>query len=161
MAKLKYYTLAGTSFIGGALLAAGSRVTSDDLGSYRDPADGKTKPVKPGELLIETDEAGRPLTDDGALALQGVLGDIAGQPIAAVAPFSPNPTRPQGAPSQPAGGVSLAENALQTEPATGVESEEAAAARAEQAENNADAVAAIGAAGSPAPEAPQRRGSNK
>ena len=154
---LKYYRLTEVSFIGGALLAAGSIVTSQDLGTYTDPADGKEKEVKPGSALVEVDEAGKPKTDAGARALQAVLGNIAPMEIAAVAPFSPNPTRPQGAPTQAPGGLSLAENDLpQTAPAQGVESDEAAQARGEQAEKAAEAVQAM-TAGQPKPEKPQRR----
>jgi len=153
--ELKHYVLIGVSFIGGSLLAPGSRVTSDDLGTYRDPATGTERPVKPGETLVEVTEDGKPIDDAAAWKLQGIAGQLSDMPIAAVQPFSPNPTAPQGAPAQAPGGVSLVEGHLRTAPPEGVESNAAAAARAEQASNSANAVAAMTAG-----EAPKRRGSS-
>ncbi len=151
--ELKHYVLIGVSFIGGSLLAPGSRVTSDDLGTYRDPSTGTERPVKPGETLVEVTEDGRPIDEVAAWKLQSVAGQLSDMPIAAVSPFSPNPTAPQGAPAQAPGGVSLVEGHLRTGPAVGVESDAAAAARAEQAGNNAKAVEAMTAG-----EKPRRRG---
>lgn len=153
--ELKHYVLTGVSFIGGSLLAPGSRVTSDDLGTYRDPATGQERAVKPGETLVEVTEDGRPIDDTAAWKLQSVAGMVGDMPIAAVQPFSPNPTAAQGAPAQAPGGVSLVEGHLRTGPAQGVESDEAAAARAEQASNSAKAVEAMTAG-----EKPRRRGSS-
>lgn len=154
-AGMKHYVLIETSFIGGSLLAPGSRVTSVDLGTYTDPTTGTVRPVKPGETLVEVHEDGSPVDRASADKLRAVAGDVAGIPIAAVQPFSPNPTRPQGAPTQPPGGVSLVEGALRTQPPQGVESNEAAQARADQAGNAAQAVAAMTAG-----EKPRRRGSS-
>lgn len=154
----KHFVLSGVSFIGGALLAVGSRVTSDDLGTYIDPKDGEEKDVTPGRTLIEIDGAtGQPVNKADYAALQGIAGSLSVEPIAAVAPFAPNPTKAQGSPTQPPGGVSLANNALRTGPAEGVESNDAAAARLEQAVNAAKATQAIGSERRPAPEAPTRR----
>lgn len=153
MAKLKYFILVAPSFIGGALLAPGSRVTSDDLGTYTDPATGKEKPVKPGETLAEIDERGNPVSEDDALKMNAVADELAGMPIAPVQPFSPNPTKAQAAPAQPPGGVALVEKSLNTAPAEGVESDEAAAARAAHADEQAKTVGAITA------ESPKRRNS--
>lgn len=153
--ELKHYVLIGVSFIGGSLLAPGSRVTSDDLGTYRDPGTGTERPVKPGETLVEVTEDGRPIDEAAAWKLQSIAGQLSDMPIAAVQPFSPNPTRPQGAPAQAPGGVSLVEGHLRTAPPEGVESNVAAAARAEQADNSAAAVAAMTAG-----EAPRRRSSS-
>lgn len=151
--ELKHYVLVGVSFIGGSLLAPGSRVTSDDLGTYRDPSTGRELPVKPGETLVEVTEDGRPIDETAAWKLQSIAGQLSVMPIAAVQPFSPNPTAAQGAPAQAPGGVSLAEQHLRTGPATGVESDAAAAARSEQADNSAKAVEAMTAG-----QAPRRRG---
>lgn len=152
--KLKHYVLIGVSFIGGSLLAPGSRVTSDDLGTYRDPSSGEERSVKPGETLVEVNEDGTPVDETSAWRLQSVAGDLSDMPIAAVQPFSPNPTAPQGAPAQAPGGVSLVEGHLRTSPPQGVESNAAAQARADQAGNSADAVAAMTAG-----VTPRRRGS--
>lgn len=153
--KLRHFVVVSASFIGGSLLAPGSRVTSDELGTYKDPRTGEQVPVKPGETLVEVNADGSPVDDAAADKLAAVAGDAAGIPIAAVQPFSPNPTRPQGAPGQPAGGVSLAEGQLRTLPAEGVESNAAAEARAEQGENAAAAVAAMTAG-----DRPRRRGAS-
>lgn len=155
MAKLRHFILTDVSFIGGVLLAAGSRITSDDLGTYVDPADGKTKPVKPGETLVEVDETGAPVNDRDYDRLRTVLADVAGVPIAPVMPFAPNATKAQAAPAQPPGGVAIAENQLPLRPANGVESDEAAEARRQQADNAADTVEAM--TNGPKSEAPQRR----
>lgn len=152
---LKHYILTGVSFIGGSLLAPGSRVTSDDLGTYRDPATGTERPVKPGETLVEVTEDGRPIDETAAWKLQSLAGQMSDMPIAAVQPFSPNPTAAQGAPAQSPGGLQLVEGHMRTGPATGVESDAAAAARAEQAGNQASAVQAMTAG-----EKPRRRGSS-
>lgn len=150
--KLRHYVLTGVSFIGGTLLAPGSRVTSDDLGTYRDPVSGEELPVKPGELLVEVNPDGSPIDDVAAWKLQSIAGQLSDMPIAAVQPFAPNPTQPQGAPAQPPGGVSLVDRQLRTSPADGVESDAAAAARSDQAGRQATAVAAMTAG-----EKPRRR----
>lgn len=152
--RTRHFVLVATSFIGGSLLAPGSRVTDADLGTYVDPADGRTKAVKPGETLVEVNEDGSPIDQAGAYKLQAIAGDTTGYQVAAVAPFSPNPTRPQGAPTQTAGGVSLVEGQLRTLPPEGVESNAAADARSQQAENAARSVDAMTAG-----VEPRRRGS--
>ena len=156
----KHFVLSEVSFIGGALLAVGSRVTSDDLGTYIDAKDGKEKEVSPGRTLIEIDgDTGQPVNKGDYAALQGIAGSLSVEPIAAVAPFAPHPTRAQGAPAQPPGGVSLAERGLRTGPAEGVESNEAAAARLEQAVNAAKTTEALGGGSTrrPAPDPVTRR----
>jgi hypothetical protein len=153
--ELKHYVTIGVSFIGGSLLAVGSRVTSDDLGTYRDPSSGVERQVKPGETLVEVNADGTPVDATAAWRLQSVAGNLSDMPIAAVQPFAPNPTAPQGAPAQPPGGVSLVEGHLRTSPPQGVESDEAAQARADQAGRSADSVAAMTAG-----EAPRRRGAS-
>lgn len=150
--KLRHFVTTEVQFIAGSLLAPGSRVTSDDLGQFRDPVSGDMRAVEPARSMVEVDANGQPIDDLNAAKMQGVVGDFAGVPIAAVQPFSPNPTRPQGAPTQPPGGVSLADNALHVLPPEGVESNAAAAARAEQADASSKAVQAITAG-----EAPKRR----
>lgn len=161
---IKHYMLTAPAFIGGALLVAGSRINSDDLGTAEKPVldkDGKptgkteTVEVAPPKDAIEVDEHGVPKRKEDSDLLASVVGDVAGVPIAPVQPHAPNPTHPQGAPAQPAGGVQVVDRQLPTEPAEGVESNEAAEARADQREAAQDTAQAI----SDKAEAPKRRGS--
>lgn len=103
--KYRRFLLAEVAFIGGTLLAAGSVVTSDDLGEYKDPKDGKLKPVKPPMSSIEIDEAGRPVTAEGAEAYAALVGSLPPAP-AEIQPFTPGGG--QALPSQGPGGVQLA-----------------------------------------------------
>lgn len=165
MAKIKHYMLTEAAFIGGALLVAGSRINSDDLGTAEKPVldkegkpTGKTETVQvaPPKTAIEVDENGVPKsTADADLLAQAVAG-VSGVPIAPVQPHAPNPTHPQGAPAQPAGGVQVVDRQLPTEPAQGVESNEAADARAEQREAASETAEKIAAK----TEAPKRRGAS-
>lgn len=152
---MKRYMLTEPGFFG-SLLAPGSIITEADLGKKTVKEDGKSKEVqvKPPASAVEVDENGVPKDKEAATALAAVIGDVADQPIAAVAPFSPNPTQPQGAPAQHAGGLQLAEKQLATAPAEGVESNEAAEAREEQAEAKAETVEKVAAKA----EEPKRRG---
>jgi hypothetical protein len=150
---MKRYILAEPHYIGGVLLAAGSIVTDDDLGTFKAPADderGKYLPngqlnpdfkprfkagdevqVEAGSQLIEVDAKGSPKNkaDERRLTEAGI--SAAPIEVAPVAPHAPNPTQPQGLPAHGTGelqppGVYV--------PGDGVESDEAAEAREEQQE---------------------------
>lgn len=127
----RYFIVSEVSFIGGSMLAPGSRVTSDDLGEYKDPTTGEMTPVTPGTTLIETDENGELLDDERAEELQQVLGGLR---VGASTSLSVPPTAP--------GGARLAQNNLVDAPG---------------GDNEAEAVLAM-TAGQPSPEAPKRRG---
>lgn len=103
--KYRRFLLAEVAFIGGTLLAAGSVVTSEDLGEFKDPKDGKIKAVKPPLSSIEIDEAGRPVTAEGAEAYAQLVGSLPPAP-AEVMPFTPGGG--QALASQAPGGVQLA-----------------------------------------------------
>lgn len=156
------FVVIAPSFIGGSLLAPGSRVTQDDLGYASDPVTGAVVPTKAGDTLAAINPDGSPFDDEAAYKLHSIAGQLGEMPIAAVAPFSPNPTRPQGAPAQPPGGVMMAENQMRTAPAVGVESDQAAAARLEHSDNAAAMVQAMTAGderrSAVAPIPPARRG---
>jgi len=113
------------AFIAATLLVEGSIVTEDDLGTKEVPVldkagkpTGKTKrvQVRPPSTAIEVNAKGEPVSDSDADMLAAMAEGKT--EIAAVRPHAPNPTEPQGAPAQPAGGVQVAENDLSTEPAT-------------------------------------------
>ena len=158
---MKRYFLVSSSFIAGNLLAPGSIITDDDL--------GKKTVTKGDKTTIEVDANGQLKTEEGALAMQAVVGSAVPMQIAPVAPFAPNPTHAQGAPAQPAGGLQFAEGQLPTAPAVGVESNEAAEARAEQQEAATEIVEAVAekagdgepAKGSTAKAEPVKRRSGK
>lgn len=104
-AKFKRFLLSEVAFIGGTLLAPGSIVTSDDLGTFKDPKDGKEKPVRAPASAIEVDESGRPVSSDDADAYASLVGSMPA-PAAEIAPFAPGGG--QAMPSQQPGGVQLA-----------------------------------------------------
>lgn len=103
--KYRRFLLAEVAFIGGTLLAAGSIITSDDLGEYKDPKDGKPKPVKPPLSSIEIDENGRPVTAEGMEAYTSLIGSLPPAP-ADIQPFTVGGG--QALPTQAPGGVQLA-----------------------------------------------------
>tara|TARA_A100000171_G_scaffold52760_1_gene72853 strand:- start:836 stop:1342 length:507 start_codon:yes stop_codon:yes gene_type:complete len=142
---MKRYFLVESAFVAGNLLAPGSIITDDDLGKKTVTKGSKTSTVqvRPPSTAIEVDTNGQPKTEEGALAMQAVVGSAVPMQIAPVAPFAPNPTHAQGAPAQPAGGLQFAEGQLPTAPAVGVESNEAAEARAEQQEAATEVVQAV------------------
>lgn len=144
MANIKHYMLTEPAFIAGALLTAGSRINSNDLGFKTVTEKGKPKKiaVRPPSTAIEVDERGNPKSEADADLLASVASGNEGVPIAPVQPHAPNPTLPQGAPAQPAGGVQVAENQVQAEPAQTAAPEASADAAAES-------------------EAPKRRASSK
>lgn len=109
MAKLKIYMLTQAAFIAGTLLAPGSRITSDDLGTFKD-GDGKDQPVRPPSTAIEVDANGQPVSDEDGAAFEAML---------SAAPIDPDLISPVsigaggiGAPAQAPGGVHLAANQL-------------------------------------------------
>lgn len=101
----KRYMLAEVAFIGGTLLAVGSIVTSDDLGTYKDPKTGKKKPVRPPASSIEVDENNRPVSAEDGDNYAQLVGTLPA-PAADIAPFTPGGG--QGMPAQPPGSVQLA-----------------------------------------------------
>lgn len=107
--KFKRFLLSEVAFIGGTLLAPGSVVTSDDLGTFKDPKDGKEKAVKPPASSIEIDENGRPVSDDDADAYASLVGTLPA-PAAEIQPFTVGGG--QAMPSQAPGGPQLAGNQL-------------------------------------------------
>lgn len=109
MAKVKIYMLTQAAFIAGTLLAPGSRITSEDLGTFKD-GDGKDQPVRPPSTAIEVDARGAPVSEDDASAYEAML---------SAAPIDPGLVSPVsigaggiGAPAQAPGGVHLAANQL-------------------------------------------------
>ena len=124
---MKTYILAEPHFIGGTLLAAGSRVSEADL-TVSGP-NGKQERIDPGDGLIEVDPKGQPKSREDAARLQAL--GVSAQPIevAPVAPHAPNPTMPQALPPH-AVGEALPPGEFV--PADGVESDEARASREAQ-----------------------------
>lgn len=122
MAALKHYIVVRESFLGegagATLVAAGSRVNSEQLGR-----------TQPGSNLAEVDENGRPVNDDEARKLAEMGLDNVPAQVAAVQPHAPNPTRPQAIPPRPLGSQPLVERDQRYQPSQGVESDEAKAAR--------------------------------
>lgn len=120
---MKRYMLTSPAFVAATLLVEGSIITQADLGKKTVPVlgkdgkpTGKTKEVdvRPPSDAIEVDAKGNPVNAADEDLLAGLSTEKTA--IAAVQPHAPNPTEPQGAPSQAAGGVQVAENALPTEP---------------------------------------------
>ena len=135
----KRYQLTEPAFIGGALLAEGSRITDDDLPVGPDPRNpGKTMRSPPPETAIEIDANGVAVNKADRV-IQETIG--AAQPIqvAPIQPHAPNPTAPQALPGH---GVASPLPVGEYVPAEGVESNEAAAARAEQLADATDAAPA-------------------
>lgn len=109
MAKFRRYILTEPAFIAGTLLAVGSRVTSDDLGSFTDPVTKKEVAIKPPASSIEIDENGDALTAEDHATLVELLAGIAPAHQAPISPFNADAAYlPQGAPAQPAGGPMFA-----------------------------------------------------
>lgn len=108
-ATFKRYLLTEVAFIGATLLAVGSVVTSDDLGEYKDPDDGKMKPVRPPASSIEIDENNRPVSKEDADAYVALIGSLPA-PAAEIQPFTPGGG--QAMPSQAPGGPQLAANQI-------------------------------------------------
>lgn len=109
MAKLRRFIITEPAFIAGSLLAPGSIVTSDDLGTYVDPVSKKDKPVRPPASSIEVDENGDALSAEEHDQLVSLLAGIAPAVQSPVAPFDPEARyRGQGAPAQSPGGPQFA-----------------------------------------------------
>ncbi|MBV9528170.1 hypothetical protein [Sphingomonas sp.] len=117
---MKTFLLKEPHFIGGTLLAAGSRVTEAELAGS-----------KPGQGLVEIGANGQPKHKEDAEDLRHLGISAAPIEVAPVSPHAPNPTAPQALPAHNVGEVLPAGEYVAAE---GVESNEAAAARAEQQE---------------------------
>ena len=105
MAKFRRYILTEPAFIAGTLLALGSRVTSEDLGSFTDPVTKKEVAIKPPASSIEIAENGDALTAEDHATLVELLAGIAPAVQAPISPFNAEAAYlPQGAPAKPAGG---------------------------------------------------------
>ena len=140
MAKsFKRYLLAEVAFIGGTLLAVGSVITSDDLGEFKDPKDGKIKAVKPPASSIEIDADGRPVSSEDAEAYADLVGQMPA-PRAQVMPFAPGGG--EAMPAQQPGGLQLAGNQLNQPSAVAPQRRGGAGDVNAAAEKAADALAA-------------------
>lgn len=147
---MKHYMLTSPAFIGGTLLAEGSRINDADLGKAKDK-NGKLVQVRPPSDAIEVDVNGQPVNDEAAQQMAALAGDLHEDEIAPVAPFAPFPTQPQGAPPQAPGGVQVVASQQRTKPARGV-SPPPTKEEKENAENADD-----GSAAKAKSEEPQRR----
>jgi len=107
--KYRRFLLTEVSFIGSTLLVPGSVVTSDDLGEYKDPVDGKLKPVRPPASSIEIDADGRPVSKDDAESYSALVGSL---PPAAPEAAAFAPGGGVASPTQAPGGPSIAANQL-------------------------------------------------
>lgn len=101
---MKRWILANVAFIASSLVAPGSIITEEDLGTVlvKDPETGKEKEVKvkPPHDAIEIDANGNPKDKDRAGDLSNLIGSLAVHAGGASAP------------AQTPGGVSLAANEL-------------------------------------------------
>lgn len=101
---MKRWILANVAFIASSLVAPGSIITEEDLGTtiVKDPETGKEKEVKvkPPHDAIEIDADGNPKDKDRAGDLSNLIGSLAVHSGGASAP------------AQTPGGVSLAANEL-------------------------------------------------
>ena len=163
--KAAAYMLIAPAYVAGALLTAGSIITDEDLGKKvvaKKDKDGKPTgdkeevQVRPPSGSISLDEDHKPLTSGDVDMLAALASQ---QPIAAVSPHAPFPTKPQAAPAQPAGGVQVVARQTRAVP-------DAPAAAATRALVDGDkGTAAAMTAGvdtanaAPKAEEPKRRGS--
>jgi len=122
---MKRYLLTEPSFIGSALLAAGSIITDADLpygaamepGRYEGPpenrvwiaaapkADGSKVRSAPPASAIEIDASGQPVHKADLAALAGITDVGTVIEVAPIAPHAPNPTMPQALPPHGIGEV--------------------------------------------------------
>ena len=109
MTKKTRFLLTEVAFIGGTLLTPGSVITSEDLGTYKDPQDGKQKGVRPPASSIAIDENGQPLSKEDADNYAALVGSLP-PPVAQIQPFTAGGG--EAFPSQPPGGPMLAANQL-------------------------------------------------
>lgn len=166
---MKRWMLTEAAFLGGVLLAAGSRITENDLpvGPEMEPAkmkDGMLIPAQPkegGKMIrsapppasIEIDASGQPVAslspfEDSVFAAASTVTEVL-----PVAPHAPNPTMPQAIPPHAVGEVAPLGTFAPAEGAQGSTEGTAADLEAEMAAATGGAPAATVAS-----PAPQRRG---
>lgn len=129
-AKFRRWVLTEPAFIAATLLAAGSIITSDDLGTGKSK-EGKAEPVAPPSTAIEIDDKGNPVSEADNHALDALV-NAGPAPAELIAPISPG-AGAVGAPAQAPGGVQLAANALEAPSTLAVNRRGGSAATAEAA----------------------------